>query len=762
MSILSRSSQSTSTRVLALAAIYALILISFPYARHLTAVSRLPIDSEAIQTWTQLNRKTGCPAQIPASIGISYGTLDGDERGTWSAETRSQTAALLQLASEGNDRSHAAASRWCVQWQVSWTLTRHDSDVTPDFSYRIDGSGAGEDIGSGTPLVLNLTEPLTNFSPHSVASALAKRIAFDLDLPYKHLLMQGAAESSRTSDNGADGDWDIAAPAAASQAAAQGVHTAPPASDSSAVARLRDYVEQDEGDLQVRGFSLGDEDTFHEAYSQDRPFDLPSRLLLHFHLLNEDLALDNSTQPPLGQGFRSQIRGQLKSLQCQLESLTTLGYTADWGVGKVARGIKWEDINWTANRTWEEQVEIEEEREVECELEAALEEDEGTESADEDDEEGTYAPPAQSPVSRPMCVERYNSTTSVPRSEAIEKRAYYLPQDQMETFVDESGWGLDSQQGAGQGGTYAPFPFLFEQGLDTGDEDSGIAADATTLHFVLYNPSSERRPVVYGGEQDPYEDLSEPATTPASEGSLLEGDDKPVTSPEEARWRSLVKIAEDQEGKEETWGWVVPSWGGVVMLPSHQDTYSEVAELVERQLLTLLGLPLDQGSEQQQRQVTFHLKRLTILNRLRDAIDTLESVHSSLSKLSNLEVGTSVQSSVESSLQALQRISTSTSPESASASSSKWSSSLSWSELSSLSLLAKSSASLAFYNPRMVGQLYFPVEHRYAVFTPLFGPLAVPLLLAAVKEVKKIVQKRRRRAKKTAKSRKEKEKEKGH
>jgi len=35
----------------------------------------------------------------------------------------------------------------------------------------------------------------------------------------------------------------------------------------------------------------------------------------------------------------------------------------------------------------------------------------------------------------------------------------------------------------------------------------------------------------------------------------------------------------------------------------------------------------------------------------------------------------------------------------------------------------------------MVSMLYFPDEHKYAIYTPLFGPLALPLLMALLKEL---------------------------
>jgi len=44
-------------------------------------------------------------------------------------------------------------------------------------------------------------------------------------------------------------------------------------------------------------------------------------------------------------------------------------------------------------------------------------------------------------------------------------------------------------------------------------------------------------------------------------------------------------------------------------------------------------------------------------------------------------------------------------------------------------------ASRAFFNPGMLALLYFPAEHKYAVYTPLFAPVAVPLLVTLLKEV---------------------------
>lgn len=46
----------------------------------------------------------------------------------------------------------------------------------------------------------------------------------------------------------------------------------------------------------------------------------------------------------------------------------------------------------------------------------------------------------------------------------------------------------------------------------------------------------------------------------------------------------------------------------------------------------------------------------------------------------------------------------------------------------------------------MLALLYFPDEHKYAVYTPLFGPAAVPVVVALLKEWKEWKERRRKKA----------------
>jgi len=60
--------------------------------------------------------------------------------------------------------------------------------------------------------------------------------------------------------------------------------------------------------------------------------------------------------------------------------------------------------------------------------------------------------------------------------------------------------------------------------------------------------------------------------------------------------------------------------------------------------------------------------------------------------------------------------------------------------------IANDEAERAFFEPSMVGQVYFPDEHKVAVYVPLLGPMAVPLVMAGIKEIRKIAGARKMKA----------------
>jgi phosphatidylinositol glycan class S len=53
--------------------------------------------------------------------------------------------------------------------------------------------------------------------------------------------------------------------------------------------------------------------------------------------------------------------------------------------------------------------------------------------------------------------------------------------------------------------------------------------------------------------------------------------------------------------------------------------------------------------------------------------------------------------------------------------------------------IAQIEAEKAFFERSMVGQVYFPDEHKIAVYMPLLGPVGVPLIMTALKELKAVL-----------------------
>lgn len=52
-----------------------------------------------------------------------------------------------------------------------------------------------------------------------------------------------------------------------------------------------------------------------------------------------------------------------------------------------------------------------------------------------------------------------------------------------------------------------------------------------------------------------------------------------------------------------------------------------------------------------------------------------------------------------------------------------------------LSAIATDLASKAYFHPGMLAMLYFPAEHKYAIYTPLFASAMIPLVVTALREL---------------------------
>lgn len=189
---------------------------------------------------------------------------------------------------------------------------------------------------------------------------------------------------------------------------------------------------------------------------------------------------------------------------------------------------------------------------------------------------------------------------------------------------------------------------------------------------------------------------------------------------------------------QETGGtsWLIPQWGGVQILnpTSSQDNTTvltkedlePVMRVFAEQLESLIGLPQSPPS------LPLRLSSLTrerTASLIHSASSTLGALSRLTLKLTSIAIPDNVAESVEKTIHHL---------ESACAHihEGRYNTALEHARL------AESHAEQAFFEPSMVGQVYFPDEHKVAVYVPLLGPMAVPLIMALLKEVKKLKQAR--------------------
>ncbi|KAI0102694.1 phosphatidylinositol-glycan biosynthesis class S protein [Nemania sp. FL0031] len=182
-------------------------------------------------------------------------------------------------------------------------------------------------------------------------------------------------------------------------------------------------------------------------------------------------------------------------------------------------------------------------------------------------------------------------------------------------------------------------------------------------------------------------------------------------------------------GGETSQSWLVPQWGSVYLLSPPAATHVPPESLKQpmltfaSHLLSLLGTP-QSGSLPM---------RLSTLTRIR-SVDMLLRASSSLGSLARLSLALpsisippSVADGVAKSIHHLElacpRLGSTESLEHA--------------------RIAETEAERAFFEKSMVGQLYFPDEHKVAVYLPLLGPVGVPLVMGLLTEL---------RARKTRKS----------
>ncbi|TKY86722.1 hypothetical protein EX895_004362 [Sporisorium graminicola] len=368
-------------------------------------------------------------------------------------------------------------------------------------------------------------------------------------------------------------------------------------------------------------------------------------------------------------------------------------------------------------REIEQEVMVDQEVEEEVEVEVPAEEGESNnttmgEAAEQDEAEveEQLAPALPSTGKRTKLVKQIRKRTiQVPRLQRVlEQTRTPLPPrhvvewDDLKVFVNSQDWSLTS--------TVPPPTANASKDASTG-RAYDVLAQTHDLHFLLYIPSRSHSPLM----------IRDPVTGGVNERSSA---------------------------------WLIPQWGGVVILNAEQGVgggkgadgvldlagvkkgqveslpHAEVAEAIgifARQLEILLGLPDSSSSPHSalRRRINLvMLQQRRILELTRETTSTLLAITRLVNRIENLGVGPHVKTDVQSSLGILHSLS---------------SSSTDLYEMLAQAKEAHALSNRAFFNPDMLGLLYFPDEHKYAVYTPLFAPLLVPLFVTSVKLLKEVM-----------------------
>ncbi|KAL8717260.1 MAG: hypothetical protein Q9225_005480 [Loekoesia sp. 1 TL-2023] len=189
--------------------------------------------------------------------------------------------------------------------------------------------------------------------------------------------------------------------------------------------------------------------------------------------------------------------------------------------------------------------------------------------------------------------------------------------------------------------------------------------------------------------------------------------------------------------------WLIPQWGGVVILnppASARSNGTQAAGLSKadiqpallvfsHQLLSFLGAPQSPPSIPLQLQT---LTRVRAVSLLLSASSTMGSLARLTVALPSIAIPETVSTAVGITLEHL----------------GKTCSALKDGRFAAAldnAKIADTAAERGFFEKSMVGQVYFPDEHKVAVYLPLLGPVGVPLVMSALKELRRIWTTRRSR-----------------
>jgi len=180
---------------------------------------------------------------------------------------------------------------------------------------------------------------------------------------------------------------------------------------------------------------------------------------------------------------------------------------------------------------------------------------------------------------------------------------------------------------------------------------------------------------------------------------------------------------------------ILPQWGGIIIhnfpsnmtshLPMTSDHLESIFSAFRLQLLSLLGvseLPKGVASLDNTPLSQWQMDSLLRQRSLENVVSTTETLHSIVKlvdQIENMPVKEDVKGDIQNALDSLELT---------------YKSSDSAKSALEHSAQALTLSSRAFFNPGMLALLYFPPEHTYAIYAPLFAPVSLPLIAPVVRE----------------------------
>ncbi|MCJ1380957.1 GPI transamidase component [Xylographa soralifera] len=180
--------------------------------------------------------------------------------------------------------------------------------------------------------------------------------------------------------------------------------------------------------------------------------------------------------------------------------------------------------------------------------------------------------------------------------------------------------------------------------------------------------------------------------------------------------------------------WLVPQWGGITIFspslePEGSRSRAKLSKEAIRpalltfshQLLSLLGAPESPSSFPLQLQT---LTRVRAASLLLSASSTMGSLARLTVALPSIAIPENVAIAVDTTLSHLRATCVSLTEGR-------------FNDALEHARVAEAEAEKGFFDKSMVGQVYFPDEHKVAVYLPLLGPVGVPLVMSALKEIRR-------------------------